>query len=189
MIEHETAPLFRPNARHCALTHHGAERQQRKLRHFEALQAERNGDDGDAAGDAREHIGDRHGNSREDQPEDVGHQRREAAAIFDGFAEGRKSEACHLERLAAQRNADDGDAEKTADEQPPQRGPNAAEQNPNDIAESFHDTTFRNPPEAIATGSQAPRCMAASIIHMQKERTSPFAIAAKFFVNGGRLAE
>lgn len=121
------------------LAHHRAERQKRELGHLEALQAERNGDDRDAARDAREDIGYRHGDACKNQPEDIGDKRGRAAAVFDGLAERGEREARHFERLAPQRDADDAYIEQAADHKPPQRRPNTAEQNPDDIADRFHE--------------------------------------------------
>ena len=82
------------------------------------LQAQRYADDGDAEDDAEPHMHKGDFDATADNPDDV-HQNRQATSVIRTCchftSEGPEGESCHLEQLHPERNADDGQTEKQAD--------------------------------------------------------------------------
>ncbi len=116
-----------------------AERPERELGHFERLDAERNADDGDAVEHACTQIAERHPAADQHHPQDVGQGRADSAAVLHGFAKRRQGESRHLERLNAERDADDGDAQNQSHQCPSDCDGQSTKNDPQDIAENSHD--------------------------------------------------
>lgn len=121
--------------------HAGAEWEQRELGHLERLQAERDADDGDAVDNAGDEVARRHGQAGAEQPNDVGDERGSTAAVFDALAKGREREQSHLEGLAPQWNADDGDAEQASHKEPVDGGEDSAKEHPDNVADKSHGSS------------------------------------------------
>lgn len=87
------------------------ERPQGQLGHLERLNAERNTNDGDAVEQPGAHIAYCHPQTSQHEPDDVQQHGSHTSAILHGFTERCQRESRHLERLNAQRNAHNGDAQ------------------------------------------------------------------------------
>lgn len=109
------------------------EGEQGQFRHFKALQAEWDADDGDAVRHACDEVEQGHGDSREQHPEHVRDKRGRTASVGDGLPEGGQRERCHFEALTTKGDADDGDAEDAADQQPAEGCPYSSEDDPDDV--------------------------------------------------------
>ena len=108
-----------------------------KLSQLECLLAKGDTDDGNAEDQADKQISDRHSKAAEEEPDHVCDGVRAEVAV-DGLAEGGENKACHLERLSAEGDTDDGNAPKQTGEEEGERATKAAKEEPDQIADEFH---------------------------------------------------
>ena len=119
-----------------------AEWQKRQLHELEGLKPCGNAYDGDAADHACSQIAQRHLPAEKDGPKDVGDGVLVEIDV-DLFAEGGEGQLGCLEALLTEGDADDGDAEQDPQDGPGKAQPQAAEDEPDDVCDEFHDV----PPE------------------------------------------
>lgn len=107
--------------------------------HLEVLPAEGNADDGDAIKQPDDEEPQGVYPAKQDRPDDVQY-RLETRRLGgdDGLAKGPDDEAGELEELDADGDADDGDAPAKPLEEEGDGGEETAENDPDDIAKSFH---------------------------------------------------
>lgn len=115
-----------------------AERPQSQLGHLERLNAERNANDGDAIEQPGTHIANRHPQTGQYKPDDVQQHGSHAAAILHGLTERGQRESRHLERLNAQRNAHNGDAQHQPYNGPARSQKQTTQNQPQNIANKSH---------------------------------------------------
>lgn len=123
------------------------ERPQSQLGHLERLNAERNTDDGDAIEQLGAHIANRHPQTGQYEPDDVDQHGSHAAAILHGLTERGQREPRHLERLNAQRNAHNGDAQHQTDNGPAGGEQQSTQNQPQNITKKSHEAIMTNTEE------------------------------------------
>ena len=111
---------------------------ERKLHELEGLESHGDADDGDAAKQTRNQVAQSQFPAQQDSPDDVGYGML-VELYVDPLAEGSEGQLGRLEALSAERNTDDGDAEQCAQDGPGKAQPQAAEDEPDDVCDEFHD--------------------------------------------------
>ena len=115
------------------------EGQQGQGNQFEMLFGKGDADDGDGENQSRYQMDDHDLPSEKDGPDDVEQQVDAApgvAGFNDRFAKGREGGNAEFDRLHTEGDADDGEAEQQPAQDVTQTSEKAAEDKPNDIAET-----------------------------------------------------
>ena len=87
-----------------------SERCQRQFCDLEELLPEGDPNNGDAPEQADHQISKRHGDSKENEPDDVGQSGEDSATVANLFPEGEEGQGCKLEALQSIGNPHNGDA-------------------------------------------------------------------------------
>lgn len=119
-------------------------RPQRQFGHLERLDAKRNADDGNAVQQSGAHVAERHPHAGQHEPHDVDQHRSHATAVYHGLAERGQRQSRHFERLYAQWNADDGDAQHQSDDGPAGGQEQTAQKQLQNIAKKSHGNMVTN---------------------------------------------
>ncbi len=122
--------------------HFSAEGHEAQGGHFKQLDAERDADDGDAEACADDGIENRSPKTCANDPNDVRDQRGCPAAVGDVLSKGRKRQLREFEALPSERDADDGDVEDDADDDPKNGRDKPAADDPDDVADGTHAAPF-----------------------------------------------
>jgi hypothetical protein len=106
------------------------------------LFGERDADDGDKEECAEKEMAQRNPNTADQDPDHVENNIQASIGPIVShyfFTERPKSQSCHLDRLQAEGNADDGNHHKDAADQVLNGNKYSAKNEPNDIAEKSHE--------------------------------------------------
>ena len=109
--------------------------------HFEALEAHRDPDNGDAPQASQNDIAQGHLHSGEQQPENIHQQVRSPRRRRLPPCRRGKRQRGEFEALKAHRDAHNGDAPQAARQHPTQSADESAEEKPEDVADRFHRNT------------------------------------------------
>jgi hypothetical protein len=116
-----------------------AEGENCELDKLECLQAEGDADNGNTADDTRCEITERHFPTKDKEPKNI-HDGMLLKLNTHIFTEGSEGELGKFEALDAKGDTNDGDAKEKSQDKPRKTEPDATENEPNQIAEKFHDT-------------------------------------------------
>ena len=114
------------------------ERSQGEVRELEVLLPERDPDDRQAQEQTEHEVLDRKLQSRYEEPDDVKEAGYAAAIVLDLLTKRQEGKRGHLEALYPDRRTDDRDAPQAPCDQPGKRTDPAAENDPQNIPQSFH---------------------------------------------------
>ena len=136
----------------CPLLQYPAKGEESQGDEFNVLFGEGDAYDGDGEDDGRQEMGQGDPPAKKQQPDDVEEDAQGAVGVFafdDFLAEGSERSNTDLDRLDAERNADNGHAEQEPAENIAHGGHQPAEDQPDDIAECGHADWFFLPQQGV----------------------------------------